>query len=176
MALPPKGDLRRPLHLAIRSMRLLGIVFITLGMLGILPIVWIGWQMLGAVWLFFIVVVLMFYVGPGILYIVCAIYLKRRRTWAVVMAIVIASLHLLLVLAAIISILISIASTGNNSLWIAAGILALFIMAFAQLIYHLSRSFESLKCPPMEEQRGFEPVLLAPPIPVNQVNDSERLK
>ena len=37
MALPPKGDPQRPLALAVRSTRILGILFIGLGLCGTLP-------------------------------------------------------------------------------------------------------------------------------------------
>jgi hypothetical protein len=162
MALPPKGDPRRPLHLAIRSTRLLGGFFVALGLFSLVPMLisaqagrMVGMSayfMAGA----------MVYAVPGALYILCSIYLGRRQFWAVVAGLVLASIQLIFVLFAVFGAVVSLASSQNSLpvfFWIMVGLLAFVGLALAQLVYHLSKSFEAIKHPaPGEEVRGFEPV------------------
>jgi hypothetical protein len=40
------------------------------------------------------------------------------------------------------------------------------ILALAQLIYHLALSFKAIQYVPLEEQRGFEPLMIQPVPPL----------
>jgi len=166
MALPPKGDPRRPLHLAVRSTRMLAIIFLLFGSCAFVPFLIRGAMPVNArVFLELGNVIL--YFGPGAVYLVTSIYLMRRRFWAVVVAIVLASIQLLLVLIGIISLLIvmmrqPIPQPVSSFALIPAGILLLIILALVQLIYHLALSFEAIKYIPVEEQHGFEPLMAQP--------------
>jgi hypothetical protein len=166
MALPPKGDPRRPLHLAIRSTRLLAIIFLLFGSCVFIPFL-IGRTARGIAP--FAVASALIYTGPGAAYLVFSIYMKRRKFWAVVCATVLASIQLLLTL---IGGIFGIIAVWHGPLPLDAtelipmAILAFVILALSQLIYHLALSFEAIKhVPPDEQQRGFEP-LMAQPIDV----------
>lgn len=166
MALPQKGDPRRPLHLAIRSIRLLGIIFLLLGscvsIVFFLPAARGRGAKLGGL------LAMLVYVGPGVAYLIFSIFLKERKFWAVVAALVLASLQLIVVLVSGIVIGASVATRGigprTGDLLGFVFALGLVGLALSQLIYHLALSFESIKYIPLEVQRGFEPVMPPPPI------------
>jgi hypothetical protein len=100
------------------------------------------------------------YIGPGVIYLVTAIYLKRRRFWAVIVGLVLASVHLLFVLIVIAGLLITMSRHPAASVALIPMILMIFVgLALAQLIYHLSLSFEAIKYAPVEDQHGFEPLM-----------------
>jgi hypothetical protein len=167
MALPPKGNPRRPMHLAIRSMRLLGIIqlcFVALTMLPMLLMMRRGFGMS------FAVVELAsatLYLVPGIMYLVCAIYLKRRAFWAIIVGISLASIQLLfLLIGAVAFMIFLIGAQPPGTAWIPLGVIGILILALVQLIYHLAKSFEAIKYPP-DEQRGFEPLLIATSTPLD---------
>jgi hypothetical protein len=168
MALPPKGDPRRPLHLAIRSTRMLGILFLSIGSYVFYSIV-LRARMRGTGRFGGGVAFLGFYIGPGVAYLLFSIFLKRRQFWAVVAALVLASIQLLFTLAGMVAIVIAILGRQN----LAAAVLpmfiyGMFILALAELIHHLAMSFEAIKHMHPEEQRGFEPLMmqaLNPPPP-----------
>ena len=93
----------------------------------------------------------------GITYIVLGIFLRRHQGWAVTMAIVIVSIHLLLTF---ISLPAAIVQAIQGSLVLLA-VSILFIIALAQLIYLLARSYAGLSWPRFggaSEARGFEPL------------------
>ena len=165
LPLPPKGDPQRPLSLAIRSTRLLGIVLILFGFVALLPFA----ATPRGISLLLTIVIALFYLGPGVLYLLCAIFLKRRRLWAVVVALVLASIQLLLAILGIVTFAIQMFSALHMNSMGAFAIIPLivilfFIAAFVQLIYHLSCCFEAIKFSPPEFQRGFEPLVVQPQI------------
>ena len=163
MALPPRGDPRRPLHLAIRSTRLLGIVLLLFGTCGMASFMT---TRLGRgtpaipTWIF--VAGAMFYFIPGALFIVFAIFLARRQYWAVVGALVLSFLLgviFLLALGGFAFAVISRTQRADAGMAIPVIIFCLFSLAIGQLIYHLSKSFEAIKHPHFgQEIRGFEPL------------------
>jgi hypothetical protein len=157
MPLPPKGDPRRPLHLAIRSTRLLGGLFVVLGLFSLVPMLisFRGGFMRGMA-VYFVVGGMMYFV-PGMLYVLCSVDLRRRQVWAVIVGIVLASIQLLFVLFGLLGVTVGLANC----------LIPLIGVALAQLIYHLSRSFEAIKHPPFgqEAARGFEPLPVAQTIP-----------
>jgi hypothetical protein len=166
MPLPPKGDPRRPLHLAVRSTRVLAGLFIALGSCGLLPMLLYGLRfgrLRGSV--FF----LLFYLGPGAAYLVFSIYLKQRKFWAVVCALILTSIYLTLTLfgAAMFAYMIVREPARAEDGWmtIPVALLLLVILALAQLVFHLIRSFEAIKYIPPEEQHGFEPIMVEPTEP-----------
>ena len=171
MPLPPRGDPRRPLHLAIRSTRLLGGLFVVIGLLALgLPMLYMFRGGGAGPMAITLAVGAMAYLVPGIAYILCAIYLRRRQLWAVIVGIVLASIQLLLVLFGLVGIAVGLANAGSVVpvfLFVYLGLIVLVGVALAQLIYHLARSFEAIKHPPFgEEIRGFEPLPVAPlPMP-----------
>ena len=113
---------------------------------------------------------LLFYFGPGLLYIVCAIYLKQRQVWALTAAIVVASLHLLFLLIGIVSFVLLARRTSMPIVPLAliGGIMAVICLALAQLVFQLARSFAAMRLPPYgQEDRGFEPVAVRPVVPAS---------
>jgi hypothetical protein len=177
MPLPPKGDPQRPLRLAVRSTRILGILFVAIGLLGMLPIFFLrggrGAGAGGGLSLALMSVVAMttilIYVAPGALYLVCAVFIGRRRTWAVITAMVLAGIQLAFLMLGLVSLLVMFlsAAPGARSMTalIPLGIGALVLVALAQLEYHLSKCFEAIRHAPVDEQRGFEPLPAAPVVP-----------
>jgi len=163
MPLPPKGNPRRPLHLAIRSTRLLGIVFLCFGMLVMLPsLMFLRRGGAGMSIMLFSLISAMFYLGPGVLYLICSIFLKQRKFWAIVVGLVLASLHLVFLFAGSFAYVAVLLSQEFSPWMIAPAVMIIaFILALAQLIYHLAKSFEAIKYPP-DEQRGFEPLMVQP--------------
>jgi hypothetical protein len=172
MAIPPRVDPRRPLHLAVASCRLLGV-------LGLLATTCMG------VSLFMLLarvrlgpggrgpnLVLAF--GPfalfaaiGVAYLVFAHFIKRRQFWAVVAALVLTGLVSLLALLSTVASVIAIVASGataSRPAWMTLGVQALVLAALGQLIYHLARSFAALKLAPPDEARGFDvlPVAVVP--------------
>ena len=171
MALPPKGDPRRPLVLAIRSTRLLGIIFLAFGAISLLPLALGLGRGRGGNWAMtlFMIIGCLFYFVPGIGYIVCSMFLTRRQPWAIITALVLASINLLLVLFGLLGLVVAMASdnSGMPFILIPLAIVLIFVLALVQLIYHLSRSFESLRHPP-DGIHGFEPIRAQPVLPQSQ--------
>ena len=153
MPLYPVGDPRRPLQLAIRSSRLLGLVFTILGMLVVGLTGTLGQRTRGGGFMPMILAALGFiYLIPGILYIVFSVFLARRQPWAVIATMILAALHGLFAVLALFAAL-----AAQNPIQI--GITALWVAAMAQLIFHLSKSFESMRAEQGEyAPRGFEPI------------------
>jgi hypothetical protein len=154
MPLAPRGDIRRPLQLAIRSTRLLGIIFTLLGTLVMALSGAVGQRVGGTRGMFTVLMAAIgfVYLIPGILYIVFSIFLSRRQPWAVIATIVLAALHALFALLALAGTLLQ----GNM---IGALLVGLWVAALAQLIFHLSQSFAAIRAE--REQfapRGFEPI------------------
>jgi hypothetical protein len=102
------------------------------------------------------------YLVPGILYLLCAIFLKHRERWSIIVALVLASLQFLFTLVGIVNIGLG-ALMGRGIQMVPLVIILMFAAAFAQLIYHLSRCFEAIKHSPPEFQRGFEPMIVQQP-------------
>jgi hypothetical protein len=175
MALPKRGDPQRPLVLAIRSMRLLGIILIGFSILAMLPILLSGRARTspGAV-----IGIGFMYVGPGILYLLCAIFLKRRRIWAIFTGLLLASIQLLLtIVMTLIACIMLLKWEPRMSAFfgyamIPLAITLLLVTALVQLIYHLSKSFEAIKYSPIEQQRGFEPMIVQPIPPTESLRQS----
>jgi hypothetical protein len=101
---------------------------------------------------FGIILIGMIYLIPGILFLIFAVFLKRRQPWAIVATMVMASLHALLALVGCVGSLLS----GVHI--IPAAICALWLAAMAQLIMHLSKSFDSIRTDAEYAPRGFEPL------------------
>jgi hypothetical protein len=172
MAVPPKGDPRRPLVLAVRSTRLLGIIFIVFGVFASIAMMAsvgaTGGAGFAVRWVQALAVG--FYVVPGVVYLLCAIYLKQRRSWAAVVALVVCLIHLLMALVGLAATIISTLSVNaSNSgvsgiwnwvVWIPVALLALITAALIQTIVYLSQSFRSIREWPGDERRGFEPLAI----------------
>ena len=167
MPLPPKGDPRRPLQLAVRSTRLLGGLLVLLGFCGSIPVMFVP-GVRGGDPLFTAIILIgaAAYFVPGMLYIVFSIYLGHRKPWAVVATIVLASIQLLFVLLGIAVLAVTFALPHSDlppTALVPVGIAALLAAALAQLIYHLSKSFESIRYEPVgASDRGFEPLAVRP--------------
>jgi hypothetical protein len=171
MALPPRGDPRRPLHLAIRSTRLLGAVGTLIGSCVLMPLMM---RLSGGRGVFasgrIVFLGSVFYLVPGVLLLVFSVFMARRRLWAVVGALVVSSLAAVFLLVAGVGfgITISLVATRQTQvvpIVLFVGVWTVFLVSVAQLIYHLAKSFEGIKHPPFgEELRGFEVLPAAPAI------------
>jgi hypothetical protein len=166
MTLPPKGDPQRPLHLATRLTRVLGTLFVVLGLLSVLPYVLMvrGRGLSGLP--VFMASGVMFHVSHGAVYLVGSIFLARRKRWAVVVALAIDALDLALAAFGLVMVLIYAPWVKEPLVLVPIGMLALFAYVFAALGYYLSKSFRAIREAPPELNRGFEPLPPAPVIPV----------
>lgn len=159
MPLPPKGDPRRPMHLAIRSMRMLGIILIALSLLGMLPLFFVpaAGPGISKIFMIFFLSAILIYLIPGVLFLIFSIFLKRRQAWAIIGGIILSSILLLLSVIALAGVLINFATVGHTpGALIGLVMSVLFVAAFTQLVIHLSQSFKALNYFPLDEQRGFE--------------------
>ena len=166
MAIPPKGDPRRPLHLATRSMRVLGILLLLFStcvgfslsrmMAAGGGMVWMKMIMIGAFAL---------YAVPGLCYFIFPIFMMKRQLWAVIASIVLVSIHLLFALLGLAGMAFTTLknpSQQQSVTLIPLAVVFLVIAALGQLLWHLSQCFEAIKHMPATE-RGFEPILPAQP-------------
>jgi hypothetical protein len=167
MALPPRGDPRRPLHLAIRSTRLLGGLFVLFSFCAMTPLLFpasFGGSARGAS--VYVASAAAVYFVPGLLYIVFSIYLAQRKFWAVVGAIILASIQLLFVLISLLLAMIVVFAPHSSPgalMIIPLAVIALMGAALGQLTYHLAKSFEAIRYTPWgQEERGFEPIAVRP--------------
>jgi hypothetical protein len=141
MTLPPKDDPLRPVYLAVRSLRLLGVLFILLGAVTALQGLRPGASPLK-----------MSFVGvthavPGVLYLLCALLLLRGRRASVFAAMGLAMAHFILVagnLAAYVQMLVQ-GGTSPRVLFVALTVGFLTVAALAQLMYHLVKSLSVLR-------------------------------
>ena len=168
MALPPRGDPRRAMHVAARSMLVLGCLFLLLGTCVLLPALTRAFPGRGGPMMWSSVFGVAVFFLPGVGYVVASVFLGRRQLWAVVVGLVLASVHALLVALGVLGMVVGLVSTGGREpmpLLIVLVIWGLLLLALGQLIYHLSRSFEAIKLPPYgQEVRGFEPLPVAQPV------------
>ncbi len=166
MPLPPRDSAERPLRLAIRSSRLLGIIFLCFGAVSLFPLLLYRARGPGFPFAFIYILASLIYFTPGLGYMLFSVFLSRRHPWAIVATIVLAALNLLFILFGFIVLLMTLAS--NNAplmpyILIPIGIGGIFILALIQLIHHLSKSFEALRNPPTPH--GFAPIM--PPDPLS---------
>ena len=154
MALPPLGDRRRPLYLAIRSTRLLGVLFILLGLLSPLPTLKSRPGLFDLPWP--VVASSLIHLVPGTLYLISAVLLGRRRRSAVISALGLVAVHCVMVagsLAAYSGLLVS--QTQNPGFLIGALLVMLLAMAsLGQLFFHLTKSFKAIQYPPLDDLAG----------------------
>ncbi len=163
MALPPQGDPRRPLHLAIRLMRLLGGIFVLVGTCATVPFFIRGGGRAGVgVSAWFLIVNVAFYLVPGAALFVLSTHLARRRIWAVVASIRLASMMGFVILAGIaVMLVLAVAERADWVMIVPIALMTLMLVAVGQLIYFLARSFAAIRSPAPEE-RGFEPIMALP--------------
>jgi hypothetical protein len=158
MSLPPKNDPQRPLAFAVRVARLLGLLLIVLGALWLVPIMFFDvakhptlaiFQVRGA----------MLALIPGGAYLTLSLALQRRRLWAAVMTIVIAGIHAALSLWIAVALGTSLARDEVSSEWfIVFGAVLLLTAALGQLIFFVARALRTIRNPPVEQARGFDPL------------------
>jgi hypothetical protein len=168
MALPPKGDPRRPLHQAVRTTRFLGIGWVLVGACAVIPLLARmgldpGIPAPARVVLFRWI----FYLVPGTLFLVFSLFMRRRRFWAVLGALIVVSLINLSLVAMAVGILVALVAQRQARPLTVFAVLAVWAvsqLAGAQLLYRLARSFEAIKLAPFgqEESRGFEPLRVTP--------------
>lgn len=174
MALPPKGDPQRPLHLAVRFSRIAGFLFIGLGTWATLLHFFSMRRAGNAILIGSLAEVALasslVYFGPGAIYLVCSVFIARRRRWAVFTAMVLAGIQILLIGWALVMFAKHFVSADpaarDWSVVLPLGITLLISLVLAQLEHHLTKSFEAIRLAPVDVQRGFEPLPAAPLVPV----------
>jgi hypothetical protein len=151
MTLPPPGDPRRPLYLAIRSTRLLGVMFLLLGLVTFTPTLKTNVRLLDIPRPVFLSAMTHFV--PGMLYCVSAVLLGRRRRSAVISALGLVTVHCVMItgsLAAYSGLLVS--ETQDPKFLMFALVVSLLAMAgLGQLIFQLVKSLAVVQLPAEDE-------------------------
>ena len=168
MALPPKTDPRRPIFLAASSMRLLGGLLILLAAL-------LAFSTLSAAryasnaganrLMVMLGIFVLVYGVAGVAFIVSAIFVVRRRQWAVILGLVLTGIELVLTLFAAAGLLLR-GNLSDARTAVPLCIVLLFTAAFTQLAVHLGKSLSAIALPPWgkgEAARGFEVIRPADP-------------
>lgn len=162
------------MFLAMRSMRAMGFLLMAVGVISTLPMMLgTGTRGLAAAGLISFLS-FMIYLLPGVLYFVFATYISRRRFWAVVAGICLASIHAIFAVLGIVGLatLMLTMSERARFIWIPIGLCGLMLVALVQLLSHLVKTFEAIKYLPSDAQRGFEPLMPATPAQVLQPHHS----
>jgi hypothetical protein len=147
MPIPPADDALRPVLLAARSLRLLGVLFVLIGLVTPVPALKSGYGVTALPPA--VVITTLTHVVPGVLYHLCAALLLRGRRAGVFAAMGLAMAHFILVagnLAAYTQMLI-LGGTSVEFLFLALTIGFLTVAALAQLMYHLVKSLRVLRPP-----------------------------
>ena len=151
MALPPTGDPRRSLSLAIRSTRLLGVLFVLIGVCTPLPTLRrypnpldLPWALIGAS---------LIHLVPGLLYLLCSVLLGRRRRPAVIGALGLVAAHCVSVAGSIAGYSALVFGVPDRPPFLLFGLLVMVLAmaALGQLFFHLARSFRAVPAPTEEE-------------------------
>jgi hypothetical protein len=164
MSTVSRVDPSRALQLAIRSTRLLGVLFILVGVLTPVPTLRRGATLMSLPWP--VVVASLTHLVPGVLYWVSAELLRRRRRSAVFAALGMALFHFIIVagnLAAYVTLLAG-EEVDRRFLFTALVVGFLAVAALAQLMYHLIKSLSAVSVP--AEPDEFEDPLCADIEPV----------
>ena len=161
MKVPPRGDALRPLFIAASSAQGLGVIHLIIGGLIIgLMILHLRdgatfAQLQSAVLLHCVILIF-----PGILYIIFSAFMQRRRVWAVIAALVLASLQTLSLLLMTASFLIWELMGGMDlKVLMTGGVMGIILAGYFVMIVQLARSFPSLKAGRTDLDRGFAPIL-----------------
>jgi hypothetical protein len=133
-------------------MLLLGIIFTILGLL-VLAVAMLNPSGSRGTPTLVLYAIPMIYLVPGVLYIVFSFLLRQRKSWAVVASLVLVSVHELMAVVVLLRLIV----IGMPPTWLLI-ILLLWVAALAQLLYHLGKSFESIRARTETQPRGFEPL------------------
>ena len=163
MAVPPKGDPRRPLVLAARSMRGLGILLLILAAVpGLVVLLMSAKKSPDAE----AITAVSTPAGLGGALLVAGANLRKGRAWAAVVGMVLASLALA---ASVLFVAVGIINAAflepdlGPAVWILPAVALLFVLAFGQLVVQLARSFAAIRLRRQEgpeEGHGFRPILM----------------
>jgi hypothetical protein len=140
------------MHLAIRSCQGLGLLFIILGLFGVVGLAAAHTRagIVGSL------TVILFFGLPGVMYVITAIYMRRRQPWAVIVGLVVASLDGLFALLALLGSLMNVTRSP-----VLAIIALLWVLAMGQLIYQLAKSPVAMRADAQYQPRGFEVIPMA---------------
>jgi hypothetical protein len=164
---PSRDDPRWPLFFAVRNLSTLGALLFVLGAMVSLPVLFRGkW------WSSVIVAIIL--VAPGAAMIVTSVMVKQRKRWAVISGIVLTcAVSIVVALLAVVVVrnvgAIDLARGDSPAGALALAVLALLIVLNLKAAYRLSRSFPALSLPDLDD-RGFEPILATPVLPVHAVD------
>jgi hypothetical protein len=157
----------------------LGVMFILFGLCGVTSLLFRGGPgspNVGAIPVYsyaFVLAASLFYFGPAACYLAFASYLANHRRWAVTAMLIVASLNTLLVLVITVGIVITTLAAPRFE-WVMAAMIAiflLFLIALAQMVYYVIRSYAAVKLPPYgrEMTSGFTPVFPVPAMPAGNL-------
>ena len=163
--LPPKGDPRRPIELAIRSTRALGVVSAVFGLVMMVAFGYFNRYLRFRP--YFIGLGMVVWFVPGVLYLTAWHFMRRRSRAAVVSAMATAAGQAVFAAAMLVGSL-----TIQPVSPVPVVLAALWVAALVQLLVHLRRSLESVRLD-TEHVRGFDALDPAAPRPVLPVEPVE---
>jgi hypothetical protein len=175
MAVPPKGDPQRPLHLAIRSSLVMAILSLLLG----ISLYAYAASNGGYIDPVFVVILFVVFFAPSATYFLIFVLLKNRLFGVTVLGILVASIQLFLSLC-LAAFLILVQVTGNRgapipissaAFLVPMSAVSLVFFASAHLIYRLTRAGKIIKVIPIDAGRGFEPVMIERIDPSSESNE-----
>jgi hypothetical protein len=146
----------RPLVLAVNAARIVGALCLLPGVFGLISVTDII-RMSNAhwtIWSILVELIPLSFLAMGAAYYTFAFNIKRKRAWAVIATILLASVHGLLVLFGLLRIL----AVGSEGI-IGVIILSPFVAALALLIVYCCQSLRALPQLGMSQTRGFAPVM-----------------
>jgi hypothetical protein len=143
-------------------MRILGIILLAL-YAGFTVMMFLITRRRGPEFSFFALLAIAFYIVPGAAYLVLPIFMQQGRVWAVVGALILASIQFLYLLVAVIwmagDLFNGRTAIGDKSMLIGIAVTGVFVLLLGRLLYDLVRSFAAIKHLEFEERRGFEPLM-----------------
>ena len=159
MTSPDAPDPRRPLRDAARVSRVLGALLILAGIVCVSAVLVRtrgGLSALHSTSIFAGFTTVLFF-GPGILYLVCASYIKRAQRWAAILALVIAGNQLLV---ACILLAAAAVQVGSGSGIVGIEVALALVLLFGAEVVYLINAWRAINR--VEARRGFEVVVTSP--------------
>ena len=178
MPLRRTGDPWEVLQLAVSSLRLIGGILLMLAALGTLTLIVrlrLGSLLDGDEIVVQFLARTVPYILAGGCFLGVAHFLKRRHSWAAVVAICLTSGACLVALLLLGSMIVLVQTPEYDSAWMAFPILVVALIAFAlgRLVVHLTSTFQAMR--EIENPQpggGFEPVGVLPVLPPPQLSPS----
>ena len=158
MALPPKGDPARPLHLAASSATVLGVLALLGGGLVALVLLFADTRSPGgSVVRLGLLLATAFYLVLGTCFVTLAMFMRRRKAWAVIVTMVLVGMVLLMMAVGLLRSAMGGLLAENP---VPALITVLVGTALIQMMFHLVKGYRFISS--LTPPQGFTPIMAQP--------------